>query len=98
MIYDTLNNLPNYLGLCSSLDSVIEFIMARDINNLPAGRTRIGSTMIMRSLGIARNTLMISRFAAKLLPEPVEPRYRPLADFSFLRSAMMTLWERAFMP
>ncbi len=39
MIYDTLNNLPNYLGLCSSLDSVIEFIMARDINNLPAGRT-----------------------------------------------------------
>ena len=25
MIYDTLNNLPNYLGLCSSLDSVIEF-------------------------------------------------------------------------
>ena len=33
MIYDTLNNLPNYLGLCSSLDSVIEFIMARDINN-----------------------------------------------------------------
>ena len=41
MIYDTLNNLPNYLGLCDSLDSVIEFIMARDINNLPAGRTRI---------------------------------------------------------
>ena len=38
MIYDTLNNLPNYLGLCDSLDSVIEFIMARDINNLPAGR------------------------------------------------------------
>ena len=37
MIYDTLNNLPNYLGLCSSLDSVIEFIMARDINNLPPG-------------------------------------------------------------
>ena len=24
MIYDTLNNLPNYLGLCSSLDSVID--------------------------------------------------------------------------
>lgn len=41
MIYDTLNNLPNYLGLCESLDSVIEFIMARDINNLPAGKTRI---------------------------------------------------------
>lgn len=31
-------------------------------------------------------------------PDPVEPRYRPLADFSFFRSAMMTLWERAFIP
>ena len=41
MIYDTLNNLPNYLGLCDNLDTVIEFIMARDINNLPTGRTRI---------------------------------------------------------
>lgn len=29
--------------------------------------------------------------AAKLLPEPVEPKYIPFADFSFLRSAMMTL-------
>ena len=37
MIYDTLNNLPNYLGLCSSLDSVIEFIMARDITTCPPG-------------------------------------------------------------
>ena len=41
MIYDTLNNLPNYLGLCENLDAVIEFVMARDINSLPAGRTRI---------------------------------------------------------
>ena len=41
MIYDTLNNLPNYLGMSDNLDAVIEFIMARDINNLPAGKTRI---------------------------------------------------------
>ena len=41
MIYDTLNNLPNYLGLVSGLDAVIEFVMARDITALPAGRTRI---------------------------------------------------------
>ena len=41
MIYDTLNNLPNYLGLCENLDAVIEFVMARDINSLPAGKTRI---------------------------------------------------------
>ena len=47
---------------------------------------------------VARNTLISSRLAAKLLPEPVEPRYIPLADFSFFLSAIMTLWERAFMP
>lgn len=41
MIYDTLNNLPNYLGMSDNLDVVIEFVMARDINNLPAGKTRI---------------------------------------------------------
>ncbi len=52
---------------------------------------------MMRSL-VARNTLISSRLAAKLLPLPVEPRYIPLADLSFLRSAMMTLLERAFMP
>ena len=40
MIYDTLNNLPNYLGMSDNLDAVIEFVMARDINNLPAGKPR----------------------------------------------------------
>ena len=37
MIYDTLNNLPNYLGLTDNLDTVIEYVMARDINTLPTG-------------------------------------------------------------
>lgn len=41
MIYDTLNNLPNYLGVSDNLDTVIEYIMARDITTLPVGRTRI---------------------------------------------------------
>ena len=41
MIYDTLNNLPNYLGLTDGLDAVIEYVMARDINTLPTGKTRI---------------------------------------------------------
>lgn len=44
MIYDTLNNLPNYLGVSDNLDTVIEYIMARDITTLPAGRTRIVGT------------------------------------------------------
>ena len=39
MIYDTLNNLPNYLGVSDNLDTVIEYIMARDITTLPAGRS-----------------------------------------------------------
>ena len=47
MIYDTLNNLPNYLGMSDNLDAVIEFVMARDINNLPAGKTRIDGEKAM---------------------------------------------------
>ena len=30
MIYDTLNNLPNYLGMSENLDAVIEYVMALD--------------------------------------------------------------------
>lgn len=41
MIYDTLNNLPNYLGMSRHLDTAIEYIMARDITTLPLGRTKI---------------------------------------------------------
>ena len=41
MIYDTLNNLPNYLGMSENLDAVIDYVMARDLNNPPAGKTRI---------------------------------------------------------
>lgn len=48
MIYDTLNNLPNYLGMSDNLDAVIEYIMARNITTLPAGRTRLdgGKTVV----------------------------------------------------
>ena len=35
MIFDTLNNLPNYLGISPHLDTAIEYIMARDIATLP---------------------------------------------------------------
>ena len=41
MIFDTLNNLPNYLGISPNLDTAIEFIMARDIAALPEGTTRL---------------------------------------------------------
>ena len=42
MIYDTLNNLPNYLGVSDNLDTVIEYIMARDITTLHPHRRRKG--------------------------------------------------------
>ncbi len=41
MINATLHNLPNYLGMSENLAAVIEYVMARDINTLPAGKTRI---------------------------------------------------------
>ena len=39
MIYDTLNNLPNYLGVSDNLDTVIEYIMARDSDALVNNKT-----------------------------------------------------------
>ena len=46
MLFDTLNNMPNYLGLSRNLDAAIEFIMARDIATLPEGRTRIAGDAV----------------------------------------------------
>ena len=46
MIFDTLNNLPNYLGMSSYLDAAIEYIMARDITTLPEGRTRVSGDSV----------------------------------------------------
>ena len=36
MIYDTLNNLPNYLGMSDNLDAVIEFVSRPGTSNNPA--------------------------------------------------------------
>ena len=47
MIYDTLNNLPNYLGLSDNLDTVIEYIMAHDITALPAGRRQLDGDKVV---------------------------------------------------
>ena len=46
MIYDTLNNLPNYLGVSDNLDTVIEYIMARD---MVAVRRHFHSTSVLRT-------------------------------------------------
>ncbi len=76
MIYDTLNNLPNYLGVSDNLDSVIEFIMARDINNLPAGRTRIDGDKAV--VTVSTVTPQSSRQGPLPAPrQPPDPRDRP---------------------
>ena len=53
---------------------------------------------MMMSSSVSRMTLHISRFAANDLPEPGVPRIRPFGFFSFLRSTMIRLWDRAFNP
>ena len=47
MIFDTLNNLPNYLGISRNLDTAIEYIRARDIATLPEGRTRVDGDAVV---------------------------------------------------
>ena len=47
---------------------------------------------------VTRKALAISRFAEKLLPEPGVPKIRPLGFFSFFRSTMIRLLDRAFSP
>ena len=67
------------------------------LESLKRGYSASGSQMMMSS-SVTRNTLAISRFAAKLLPLPGVPRMRPLGFLRRLRSTMMRLFERAFSP
>ena len=55
MIYDTLNNLPNYLGMSENLDTVIEYVMARDINTLPTGKTRTVTPQVSEKAPFVRH-------------------------------------------
>ena len=41
MIFDTLNRLGQYRGICAGLDKLIDFALAHDVNALPAGRNEI---------------------------------------------------------
>ncbi len=56
-----------------------------------------GSHTMMSSV-VSRKQLAISRLAEKDLPEPGVPKIRPLGFFSFLRSTMIRLLDRALMP
>lgn len=51
MIYCSRGDLDKYLGLYPSLDALIRFLLARDLNALPAGRSEVtgdGSAYINR--------------------------------------------------
>ena len=61
------------------------------------GASHSGSQMMISS-SVTRNALQISRFALNDLPEPGVPRIRPLGFFSFFRSTIIRLLDRAFKP
>ena len=83
MIYDTLNNLPNYLGMSENLDTVIEYVMARDINTLPAGKTRIDGDKAVVTVSTVTPTSRAAsclkfRWASSPPPNPLtRPRTSP---------------------
>lgn len=41
MIYDLLNNIETYKGICRNLDTAIDFIIKTDLNGLPLGKTGV---------------------------------------------------------
>ncbi len=41
MLFDTMSNLPRYLGLSANLDTAIRWLSTADLNALPLGRTEI---------------------------------------------------------
>ena len=41
MIFDTLNRLGQYRGICAGLDKLIDFTLSHELNALPAGRNEI---------------------------------------------------------
>ena len=41
MIFDTLNRLNQYKGICEGLDKLIDFTLSHELNALPAGRNEI---------------------------------------------------------
>lgn len=46
MIFDRIENLPNYKGIHANLDKAITFLMQTDLSSLPAGRTRIDGEQV----------------------------------------------------
>ena len=53
MIFDTLNRLGQYRGICAGLDKLIDFTLAHDLNALPAGRNEIDGDLAWMNVNVA---------------------------------------------
>lgn len=53
MIFDTLNHLAQYKGICEGLDKLIDFTLAHDLNALPAGRNEIDGDLAWMNVNVA---------------------------------------------
>ena len=53
MIFDTLNRLGQYRGICPGLDKLIDFTLAHDLNALPAGRNEIDGDLAWMNVNVA---------------------------------------------
>ena len=53
MIFDTLNRLAQYKGICPGLDKLIDFTLSHELNALPAGRNEIDGDNAWMNVNVA---------------------------------------------
>ena len=53
MIFDTLNRLAQYRGICTGLDKLIDFTLSHELNALPAGRNEIDGDNAWMNVNVA---------------------------------------------
>ena len=53
MIFDTLNRLGQYKGICAGLDKLIDFTLSHELNALPAGRNEIDGDLAWMNVNVA---------------------------------------------
>ena len=53
MIFDTLNRLGQYRGICEGLDKLIDFTLSHDLYALPAGRNDIDGDRVWMNANVA---------------------------------------------
>ena len=53
MIFDTLNRLAQYKGICAGLDKLIDFTLSHELNALPAGRNEIDGDNAWMNVNVA---------------------------------------------